>query len=165
MRQKSGSCLTTQHQKYRVCLYNKTIILFVLVVFELRYDEAYAIFRHPHKTIAKVIYLDFEKNRFFNKSNSDNMIMFIKLRLNLKLPSTILEADKIAYIQGWISPPGYRAIARWAPSGGGGGLQGTEVTLPKTVNYVESIVGRFFVIMLDIRAASLIFWQRPTTVR
>ena len=47
--------------------------------------------------------------------------MFIKLRLNLKLPSTILEADKIAYIQGWISPPGYRAIARWAPSGGGGG--------------------------------------------
>ena len=29
------SCLTTQHQKYRVCLYNKTIIPFALVVYEL----------------------------------------------------------------------------------------------------------------------------------
>ena len=28
----------TQHQKYRVCLYNKTIIQFALVVYELVYD-------------------------------------------------------------------------------------------------------------------------------
>ena len=33
--QESGSCLTTQHQKYRVCLYNKTVIPFALVVYEL----------------------------------------------------------------------------------------------------------------------------------
>ena len=35
MSKKSGSCLTTQHQKYRVCLYNKTIISFALIVYEL----------------------------------------------------------------------------------------------------------------------------------
>ena len=34
MSKKSGSCLTTQHAKYRVCLYNKTIIPFALVVYE-----------------------------------------------------------------------------------------------------------------------------------
>ena len=34
---KSGSYLTTQHQKYRVCLYNKTIMPFALVVYELIY--------------------------------------------------------------------------------------------------------------------------------
>ena len=43
------------------------------------------------------MFLDFEENRFFNNSNSDNM-MLIKLRLNLKLPSAILEADKIANV-------------------------------------------------------------------
>ena len=37
MSKKSGSCLTTQHQEYRVCLYNKTIIPFALVVHELIY--------------------------------------------------------------------------------------------------------------------------------
>ena len=35
MSKKLGSCLTTQHQKYRICLYNKTVIPFALVVYEL----------------------------------------------------------------------------------------------------------------------------------
>ena len=37
MSKKSGSCLTTQHQKDCVCLYNKTVIPFDLVVYELIY--------------------------------------------------------------------------------------------------------------------------------
>ena len=40
MSKKSGSCLTTQDQKYRVCLYNKTIISFALVVYERIYDSS-----------------------------------------------------------------------------------------------------------------------------
>ena len=35
MSKTSGSCLTTQRQKYCVCLYNKTIIPWALVVYEL----------------------------------------------------------------------------------------------------------------------------------
>ena len=38
--QKSWSCLTTQHQKYGICLYNKAIIPFALVVYELIYDSS-----------------------------------------------------------------------------------------------------------------------------
>ena len=40
MSKKSGNCLTTEHQKYRVCLYNKTVIPFVLVVYELIANSA-----------------------------------------------------------------------------------------------------------------------------
>ena len=39
--EKSGSCLTTQRQKYRVCLNNKTIIPFAVVVYELITNSVY----------------------------------------------------------------------------------------------------------------------------
>ena len=40
MSEKSGSYLTTQHQKYRVCLYKKTFIPFALVIYELVANSA-----------------------------------------------------------------------------------------------------------------------------
>ena len=40
MSKESGSCLTTQHQKYRVCLYIKTTIPFALIVYELIVNSA-----------------------------------------------------------------------------------------------------------------------------
>ena len=37
--------MTTQHQKYRVCLYNKTIIAFSLVAYELLYHDWFGFLR------------------------------------------------------------------------------------------------------------------------
>ena len=54
MSKKSGSCLTTQHQKYRVCLYNKTIIPFTLVVYELIMSSYTT---RAHGIIVKYVYI------------------------------------------------------------------------------------------------------------
>ena len=51
MNKKSGSCLTTRHQENRVCLYNKTVIPFALVVDELIYTT------RAHGITVKYIYI------------------------------------------------------------------------------------------------------------
>ena len=90
---KSRSCLTTQQQKYRICLYNKTIIPFALVVYERGIIVKYSLIaRIVHIVYIYVLILTRQRET----KGFDKLFNFPSLNeLRVSAPHSTLEKSRV----------------------------------------------------------------------